>query len=295
MMPPAPLISALTVALLLPGLSFLPGVASGMNAGTTPGMTPASPTDDPRFHQAEDHFQAGETRQALEVVEAVVRETDAVLRPAPGSPERTLRYGALWRGASYAVALGVERDAGPVTGSPEPSSHWYGVAERRATQAMELDPEGVEGRYWKIAVLGRRAFQASPREASELSDRMLALGRGILADEPDHAPTLNALGRLDLEIMSTSGVTRFFGRALTGGEALGAASWEGARTRLERAVALDPERAMYLLDMGRYHKARGNRSDARAFLERAVAAAGTHPPDRIFAREARALLREVGG
>lgn len=275
--PASPFLPAL--ALLLGGL-FLP-----MDAPPTPDQDlPARAAPDPRLEEAQRHFEAGETRRALSLMEEMVDEEAAT----------GLRYEALWRSASYAVALGVEREAGAVQGVREPPSHWYDLAERRAKAAMELRPEGVEGRYWTIAVLGRQALEAGPREASDLSDRMLELGRGILADDPDHAPTHNALGRLHLEIMSTSGVTRFFGRAFTGGAALRAASWEEARTHLERAVALAPEQAMFLLDLGRYHRTRGNRAEARRYLERAVEAAGDDPPDRIFAREARELLREVG-
>ncbi len=282
----APILTLSPASLSLPALALLlAGVAPPMDAPPAPDRNPpAHAAVDPRLEEAQRHFEAGETRRALAVMERMVDEESAT----------GLRYEALWRSASYAVALGVEREAGEVTGVREPPPHWYDLAERRAQAAVELRPEGAEGRYWTLAVLGRRALEAGPREASDLSDRMLALALGILADHPDHAPTHNALGRLHLEIMSTSGVTRFFGRAFTGGAALRAASWEEARTHLERAVALAPDQAMFLLDLGRYHRARGNRSEARGYLERAVDAAGDDPPDRIFAREARELLREVG-
>jgi len=199
-------------------------------------------------------------------------------------------YEALWRAASLAVALGVEFEGRGQGGADA----WYRRAEAWAVLAQEVSPGGVEARYWQMAVLGRQALTSGPREALELSDGILALGAAILADAPDHAPTHNALGRLHLEIMSRSGVSRFFGRALLGGPALREASWERALRGLRRAVELEPERSMFHLDLARYHVARGERGPARQALRAAIETAGTHPPDRVFAEEARALLRELG-
>ncbi len=256
-----------------------------------------SAAPDPRLLAADSLFARGESRAALREVEAVLRSLsgsagDHTARGAGGDP--SLAYEALWRAASLAVALGVERESGPLAGVPEPPSHWYAVAYDWAEEALALDPQGIEPRYWMIAVLGRQALGAGPREAAAMSDRMLALARANLALDPEHAPTLNALGRLHLEIMSRSGMVRLLGRAFVGGEALEQASWAEARRHLERAVALGPDQSMFLLDLGRYHALRRNRREAIDLLRRAIDVGESRPSDRVFVREARALLLELG-
>jgi regulator of microtubule dynamics protein 3 len=257
---------------------LFPAVTAADSAAAEPGC-PAPPTHTAAtaMARADSLFEAGLTRGALACLEGILVD-------APGD------YEALWRAASLAVALGVELEEGSRAGAAE----WYRRAEAWAVAAQRANPRGIEGRYWQMAVLGRQALGSGPREASDLSDRILALGSSILGDAPDHAPTHNALGRLHLEIMSRSGVSRFFGRTLLGGPALREASWDRALRGLRRAVELEPERSMFHLDLGRYHLARGERTAAREALQAAIRTAGTHPPDRVFAEEARALLREAG-
>lgn len=257
---------------------LLVAVTVGDSAAAQP-PCPALPLDDRAgvVARADSLFAEGLTRGALACFEEIL---DAAPRD----------YDALWRAASLAVALGVEFEEGGRGGAAE----WYRRAEAWAVSAQEVNPAGVEARYWQMAVLGRRALSSGPREALDLSDRILAFGASILADAPDHAPTHNALGRMHLEIMSRSGVSRFFGRAFLGGPALREASWERALRGLRRAVELEPDRSMFHLDLARYHVARGERSAARQALQAAIDTAGPNPPEQVFADEARALLREMG-
>lgn len=252
-------------------------IPSCPDAPPTSGATSDAESRAAALVRAEALFDEGLTRAALACVEEVLDRT-------PRDPE------ALWRAASLAVALGVELDEAGRAGAEA----WYRRAERWAVAAHEANPSGPEGRYWQMAVFGRMALSAGPREALELSDRILALGSSILAEHPDHAATHHALGRMHLEVMSRSGVSRFFGRTFLGGVALREASWDRAHQGLRRAVELEPERSMFHLDLGRYHLARGDRAAARRSFEAAIAAAGAHRPDRVFVDEARALLREVG-
>jgi len=260
--------------------------AEGHTEGPAP--NPAMDMDfDPRFQRIDSLFAQGALGEAL-------REVEGVLTREPAA------YEALWRGASIAVAIGVTLEEGKRTieslapGSPpRPSDpeEWYRRAGRWADDAIRVRPVGTEGRYWRIAVLGREALRASgPREASDLSDQMRALALSILDDDPNHPGAHNALGRVYLEIMSVGGVTRLLGRTLVRGEALSEASWSLAEHHLRRAVTLAPASAMYRLDLGRYHLARGARSQARSDLEAVVRIGQGKPAEEPFVAEARRLL-----
>jgi tetratricopeptide (TPR) repeat protein len=239
-----------------------------------------SPDRDPEIVRvrAQALFLDGRTREALDEVKGLLNRDP-------------LSYEDLWRAASYAVALGAEREE---EGDGDGAERWYDQGLAWADSAVGVRPDGTEGRYWALAALGRTALSAGPREATGIADRIRSRALNLLEDEPDHAGAHNVLGRLYYEIMSRSGVSRFFGRAFLRGEALREASWEKAEHHLGRAVEADPEAAMYQLDLGRLLLATGRRDEGRRALTRAVELAEPHPPDQSFAREARRLLAGSG-
>jgi tetratricopeptide (TPR) repeat protein len=235
--------------------------------------------DDPRLDQADSLFHRGDAEGALE-------RAEAFLDDCPGD------YRGLLRVASLSVAAGMNREE---TGEGGRALEHYGSGVRRAEEALEVRPGSLEARYWRLAALGRTALFLGPRDAVPLSDRIREGALEILERDPDHAGAHNVLGRLHHEMMALSGISRFFGRTLFRGQALGEASWEKAEGHLRHAVEMDPEVAMYHLDLGRFLARRGEPDEARRALERAIEVAESHPPDRIFVREARRLLREIEG
>lgn len=245
--------------------------------GQLPG---ASRDGDPEIvrARAQAHFLDGRTRDAL-------AEVSGLLERDP------LSYEDLWRAASFAVALGTESGE---EGDREGAEAWYGQALAWADSAAAVRPSGTEGRYWALAALGQTALSAGPREATRIADRIRTRALDLLHDEPEHAGAHNVMGRLYFEIMSRSGVSRFFGRTFFRGEALREASWDLAEHHLRRAVASDPEGAMYQLDLGRLLLATGRTDEGRRALIRTAELAESHPPDQSFAREARRLLADSG-
>jgi tetratricopeptide (TPR) repeat protein len=248
-----------------------------LSLAPVPGRDPGAL--DPRAVAADSLFRAGDAEGALRRVEAML-EGDA------------RSYEALWRAASYTLAIGVTAEEIP---NGRPPIAWYRMAEGYAQRGKVEAPERVEARYWEVAALGRQALTAGPAQASALAERIRAGSLEILARDPDHPGAHNALGRLHLEIMSLSGMSRVLGRAFTGAAILGEASWPLAETHLRRAVELDPGMAMYRLDLARMLARRGERARAREELQRIVREAEGRPHDRAFALEARRLLGEVGG
>jgi tetratricopeptide (TPR) repeat protein len=282
---PAPfvLILLLTTVLALPPGSQagpspslrLPGLETGQEVGTE---APGSRRD-PRVRRADFLLAAGQPREALRAVEVLLDED-------PGD------YEALWRAASFAVALGVMADD---EAGGRPPEEWYEKAEGFAARALHLDAERVEARYWRVAALGRQALSAGPMEAAALADRIWEGSLEILELDPAHPGAHHALGRLYYEVMTLSGARRFLGRTFSRGRALDEASWPRAEEHLRRAVELAPDMVLYRLDLARFHLQRGDPALARAELRRVVEEADPGSPDRAFALEARRLLREVDG
>jgi tetratricopeptide (TPR) repeat protein len=258
-------------------LIIVPLLVPVTSVGQAPGV-PADGAPEVVRARAESLFLAGRTGEALDEVKGLLDRDP-------------LSYEDLWRAASFAVALGAEREEEDDRYGAEA---WYGRGLAWADSAVGVRPSGTEGRYWALAALGRTALSAGPREATGIADRIQKRALDLLADEPEHAGAHNVLGRLYYEIMSRSGVSRFLGRVFFQGGALREASWKRAEDHLRRAVAADPEAAMYHLDLGRLLLATNRREEGRRALIRAVDLAESHPPDQSFAREARRLLAAPG-
>jgi regulator of microtubule dynamics protein 3 len=235
--------------------------------------TQAPPGGEPDevFQRADSLFARGEGQAALDLVLQVDRGMER-------------RHEALWRGAAYAVGLGILAEAeGRHTRCFEEA-----LSLARAARAARDD---VDAHYWELAAMGRLALASGPRESAAYAERIREGALAILERDPDHAGAHHALGVVYREVMSVSAFARMMGRAFLQGEALSEASWTRAERHLEAAVSLDPDALLFRLDLARLHLERGNRDRARTLLEEVVAARPAAPPEEVFQDEARELLR----
>lgn len=240
--------------------------ASGMNA------------PDSLFQRADSLFRAGSGETALSLV---LEAAEAGHRP----------YESLWRGASYAVGLGIVEEA--ETGESGRFAQALALARRarkRPGDSGGEDADGLEARYWEVAALGRLALAAGRRERARYAEGLRDRAQEILDRDPDHAGAHHALGVLYLEIMKLPGLSRLVGRALLDADIFSEADWEEAERHLTRAVELEPGSLLFRLDLGRLHWERGREAAARRLLEQVAAARPEAPPEKVFRDEARALL-----
>ena len=251
---------------------------AGLAAGPAHVEPPDAMAEDPRLQRADSLFRAGAPDRALELALEVAEGRENQGRAA---------YEPLWRAASFALGAGVVEEA------EEGSTERYRQALALAREARALDPEGIDARYWEVAALGRLALEAGTRQAAEYGEAIQQGATWILDREPDHDGAHHALGKLYMEVMQVSGISRFVGRTLTGNAALREASWERAELHLERAGELAPEMALYRLDLARLHAHRGRTDLARALVEELRSDPVRQPPDRVFRDEARELLRSL--
>lgn len=225
------------------------------------------------FQRADSLFARGDGQAALELVLQVERGTEG-------------RYEALWRGAAYAVGLGI------LTEAQGRDSRCFDEALSLAREARALR-EGLDARYWELAAMGRLALASGPREGAAYAERIREGALAILDRDPDHAGAHHALGVVYREVMSLSGLARVLGRTFLGGEAWSEASWPLAERHLEAAVSLDPGALLFRLDLARLYLERENGGRARSLLQEVAAAHPTAPPDVVFQNEARELLRRI--
>ncbi len=197
-------------------------------------------------------------------------------------------YEVLWRAARAAVILGVS-----VEGSREQNG-WLDPAMELSDRAVALEPEGIDGLYWRGAAHGRRAMNASPGYATELAQRVYDDANAILAQDSLHGGAHNLLGKLSYEVMSLSRFERAMGRIFMGNEALSSASWENAEYHLEAAAEAWPDLVLFQFDLAQLYLKRDRDEDARAVFRRVLELPAVHPPDFEFHAQAREALSELG-
>jgi tetratricopeptide (TPR) repeat protein len=235
---------------------------------------------------------------ALNWVEGAVESADALY--FAGQPEAAFErlrehladhpndYEALWRVVRSTLILGDAGEGWRVQNS------WFDTGMAFGDQAVEARPDGVEGRYWRGAVYGRRALNAVPEYGAELAQVAYDDAQVILALEPAHGGAHNILGKIFFEVMSMSRIERFFGRTFVRGDALRKSSWEAAELHLEAAAEDWPDSILFQYDLGELYRKRGRKDEARAAYARVASMPAVHPSDRSVQEDAERALEELG-
>jgi tetratricopeptide (TPR) repeat protein len=273
-----PLSLGLIVALLPgPGLgaTLFPGPALARSGAPSAAHPVEGEVQDPVLEAGEAHRAAWRPERAMAVWEAALA----------ASPQR---YAVLWRAAREATVLGMLEE------TEDAQNAWFRRGEDFARRAIAVDPEGVEGRYWLLAALGRRALQSGIVTTARLAGEIHAGATVLLEREPDHAGAHHVMGVLNSEVMKLPAVTRFLGRrVLGGGSDLYETSWGEAERHLARAVELDPGMLLYRLDLALMHLRRGMGLEASEVLRQLLDCPPLEAVDPGLQARARALLLEL--
>jgi len=142
-------------------------------------------------------------------------------------------------------------------------------------------------------VLGNTALTKGIRDKVRMSNEIRSLALRAVAADSTHDGAQHLLGRWHYEVMRLSGIERFIAKSFLGGEEFGRASWSEAQRRLERAVALAPERIYHRLVLARILAARKDESGAAAELRRIGALRDKVAADSTYRREAGEMLAKL--
>ena len=272
-MPPTlPPRSAFGLALALTAAGALPARAQQNGHSAHPEAATAAASVHAR---ADTAYYAGRPEEAWD-------DLRAHLQREPGD------YEALWRAARSALVVAVETD-----GNREQNA-WLDPGRDFAERAVAAQPEGIEGLYFRAALTGRRAMNATPGDAVKLAQLAYDDAHAILAIDSLHGGAHNVLGKLNYEVMSLSRIARVVARLLMGNDAIRSAGWDEAEHHLSRAAELWPELVLFHYDLGALYRKRGRDDEARGELERAMELPLLHPPDLRFKAQSEALLQEIG-
>lgn len=203
---------------------------------------------------------------------------------AEGALRQPREYPVLWEAARTGATLGA------ALGDSDAGRGVLRTSVLLARAAVEADPEGVEGHYWRAAsaglladVEGGRTRIAYAEEAWRASSRALEL-------DSLHAGAHHVQGRLHAAVMRLNWVTRTLAGRLLGAALLREASWEEAERHLSLAAELAPGEAIHHLELGILYRDRGRADEARRALRAAMDAPECHAADRTYRERAARLL-----
>ena len=166
-------------------------------------------------------------------------------------------------------------------------------AERYARAAVDLVPDSAHGYFLVAASMGLRAEHESVRQRVRMATEMQALAEAALERDPNHPGAHHVMGRLHLEAVRVSGMTRLIATHLFGSTVMQRASWQEAERHLQLAVELEPSMLVYRLWLARMYVARDDEDAARAHLRRLLAAEPRSELDRLWQREAAEEMGEL--
>ncbi len=162
-----------------------------------------------------------------------------------------------------------------------------------ARRAVRLAPDDPQALFALGLVLGNTALTRGTRERVRMAAEIRSLALQAVAADSNHDGAQHLLGRWNYEVMKLSGLERFIAKSILGGGVFGQASWEEARRRLERAVALDPARIYHRLDLARVLVARKEKTAGLSELRRIIELPDRVAADTTYRREASELLAKL--
>jgi tetratricopeptide (TPR) repeat protein len=199
-------------------------------------------------------------------------------------------YEANWRAA---IALLDEGEQIPDSvKSPERDS-LYARAERVARRAVAADSLGADGHFALAAAVGRASLTMGKKERIRRAREIRDEAQRAIDLNPRHDGAYHILGRWNAEIMRLSGLSRFFAKRLLGAGIFGEASWEGAVSNMERAVALDPGRLYHRLELAEIYVDRKRYDDARSELAQLAALPNREIMDSVYRRQGAELAKKI--
>ena len=196
-------------------------------------------------------------------------------------------YEALWKAARNEIDLAeAERDEAR-------RDRLSKSGEALARRAIRVNAQDPEAHFHLARALGRRALSVGVRDRVKFGTDVRTEAMAALRLNPNHPGALHVMGVWNAEVMRLNGVQRFFAKNVLGGRIFGDASWDKAVSYMERSVAVDPDRIVHHLDLGKIYADLGNKAKAREQLEMVVRGRRIDFNDPAYQREAKALLEKL--
>jgi regulator of microtubule dynamics RMD1/3-like protein len=185
------------------------------------------------------HYQAA--------VELIQREVGTQLQQVAGVHPTNPQYSqALWK-AAREIADVAKQLLGDSLQQRRDSL--YALGRTWAEQSIQFDSVDANSHFALALVVGRLARTKSGKAKVRFGQLVYDETTRALQLDSTHDAAHHILGIWNDEVMRLSGIMKFFAKALFGGGFLNNASWDAARSHMERAVALNPGNIYHRLEL----------------------------------------------
>ncbi len=160
-----------------------------------------------------------------------------------------------------------------------------------AERAAFIAPNQCDPHLSVAICLGKLTPFLGNKERVEASRQIKVSADKAVKFDPKNDYAWHILGRWHQSLANIGGVTRMFARAIYGG--LPDASNETAVECFKKAMALNPNRLVHVVELGRTYAMMGRKAEAKKYLEMGLAMPNKDKDDAETKQRGKASLKEI--
>jgi len=165
------------------------------------------------------------------------------------------------------------------------------TAVNYAQRAVALEPNDPET-HLALAIGYGKLLPLEETKQKIATSRLIKIAADkVIALDPNNDLAWQVLGRWYLALADVGGVERALARVAYG--KLPPAKYEDAVRCFEKAIALNPNRLMHYIELGRTHAQMGRDADARKFITKGLAMPETEKDDPETKNLGRQILKKL--
>jgi len=160
-----------------------------------------------------------------------------------------------------------------------------------AERAVKLAPKESDPHLAVAICLGKLSPLLGNKEGIEASHKIKAEAEAAARLNPKDDFAWHLLGRWNQELAQIGGMTRAVAMIVYG--ALPSASYDEAVKCFQKAIALNPNRLLHYVELGRAYAVMGRKEEARKFIEKGLAMANRDRDDPETKERGRKTLQSL--
>jgi tetratricopeptide (TPR) repeat protein len=180
----------------------------------------------------------------------------------------------------------------PTASSDQEKLRLGGVALGYAKRAAALAPNDAEANLSMAISYGKMIPFEDARDQVEGSRQLRASVDKAISLDPRNDLAWHVLGRWHQVVADVGGVKRVLGSLIYG--KLPPAKNEDAVACFQKAIALNPERPMHYIELGRTYANMGRGDEARRMIQKGLGMPDSEHDDREVKRKGRETLKKLG-
>lgn len=196
-------------------------------------------------------------------------------------------YEALWKAADQVTEVANKLP----DKEKDKKEKLFAMADSLCDEAIEVNPKGWEGHFYKSVALGRLALFRGGKEKINMSKQIKVEVDTAIALNPRADLAYHVLGRWHQELANLGWLLRAAAKVIYGGVPPG--SNEEAVAAFKKAIEIDPTHIEHHLELGRTYKLMGAKDLAAISFETVLNLPAKEEGDEALKEEAKELLEEV--